>query len=143
MKRQIFITLLLIVNFLGGCQDFIFNRNIVGRYHLIATDSKAEMSLSYKLDDGNYIGIINGGIYALGNNSYYIIVKQHPYTPFPDSLNKQITNYFIIPIDKDISQYKVEENFIGPLNETEFVNQKEKLKIPKELAFNLVIKENE
>ncbi|MDP3915638.1 MAG: hypothetical protein Q8R96_18080 [Bacteroidota bacterium] len=143
MKKQKLLIFLLIMTHLSGCLGFVYNRKIVDKYWLIETDSKADMSLSYELGNENFIGIIHGGVYALGYNFDYIIVKQHPYIPFPDSINKLITNYYIIPIDRSISKYKVQENLIGPLNEIEFVKQKEKLKIPLDLEFQIVIEENE
>lgn len=141
MKRQLLNLLLLIL--LIGCQFFVYDRKIVDKYWLITIDTKADMSLCYELENGDFIGIISGGVYAVGNNSDYIIVKQHPYKLGSESINKSITNYYIVPIDRSISQYKVDKNLIGPLNEIEFEKQKEKLLIPKDLKFNVVIKGNE
>ena len=143
MKNKTLLISFLIMTLLSGCLGFVYNKKIVDKYWLIAIDTKAEMSLSYELGNGNFIGIIGGGVFALGNNADYIIVKQHPLIHFPNSINKQITNYYIVPIDRSVSQYKVQENFIGPLNEIEFAKQKEKLKIPIDLVFKIVIKENE
>lgn len=140
MKKQLLNFLLLIL--LVGCQVFVSDRKIVDKYWLITIDTKADLSLSYQLENGDFIGIINGGVFAIGNNAEYIIVKQHPYKFGPEPINKSITNYYIVPIDRNISQYKVEKNLIGPLNEIEFEKQKEKLMIPNDLTFNVVIKGN-
>jgi hypothetical protein len=118
------------------------NEHIIDNYYLLAIDSESDISISYKLNNGDYIGVVNGGIYAFGYNDDYIILKQHPLNKVGD-LIKETTLYYIIPIDKNISQYKVDQNKIGPLHEDEFFKMRNELSIPSNLIFSRLIKENQ
>ena len=138
-RKQIILFLLILI--LSGCQYGMHKEKIIDKYFLTYDDSKYDLSLSYDLGDGSFIGVVNYAVFAVGYNSNFIIVKNHPFVE-PDSINRTITNFFIIQIDRNISQFKVDENKIGPLSKQEFDKKRKELKIPDELDFTVVINEN-
>jgi len=138
-RKQIILFLLILI--LSGCQYGMHKEKIIDKYFLTYDDSKFDLSLSYDLGDGSFIGVVNYAVFAVGYNSNFIIVKNHPFVE-PDSINRTITNFFIIQIDRNISQFKVDENKIGPLSKQEFDKKRKKLKIPLDLDFTVVIDEN-
>ncbi|MFK7049804.1 hypothetical protein FLACOL_00457 [Flavobacterium columnare] len=123
---KILITLVLI-NLFFSCND-IENNKIIGRYYLVAVDTKDNMTIGYEIDEnGNTVDVVGETIFSIGNNDKYIIAKQHP------SRNKNIVNYFIIPIYKDFT-YSPEKGLIGPLSLNQFEAKRKELNISN-LAF--------
>ncbi|MBS4013171.1 MAG: DUF3997 domain-containing protein [Bacteroidetes bacterium] len=142
MKKIIKLFIFLLIILCLACQYLVYKKKIVDKYYLIATDTKSDMSVSYDLGDGSFIGIVNGGVYAIGNNSNFIIIKQYHLNRKENAINTQIIYYYIIPINPSISKFKVEENIVGPLDEINFNIQREKLDVPQDLIFKTYIKEN-
>ena len=140
-KQIIIIILLLLFPILSGCQFGMHKEKIIDKYFLTFVDSESDLSLSYDLGNGDFIGVVNDAVFAVGYNSNFIIVKNHPLVE-PDSINRTVTNYFIIQIDRNISQFKVEENKIGPLSKQEFDKKRKELKIPADLDFTVIIDKN-
>lgn len=136
--RYIYLIMLL---FFVGCSG-LDKEQLIGNYYLTAIDYVNEnMSLSYKLESGNFIGVVNPTVFALGYSKEYIIVKQHP-LEFSKPPNKSITNYFIVPIKDKIHQFP-DENKIGPLTALEFKEKRKALGISEELTFTKVIEDVE
>ena len=135
------IILFLLLPIFSGCQYGMHKEKITDKYFLTYVDTESMLSLSYDLEDGDFIGVVNDAVFAVGYNSNFIIVKNHPFVE-PDSINRTVTNYFIIQIDRNISQFKVDENKIGPLSKQEFDKKRKELKIPVNLDFTVVIDEN-
>ena len=125
---------------LTNCTGFIINKNIIANYYLVATDVPEDLALSYLASGAgdNYEDIILSNVCAIGYNSNYIIVKQHPRN-FPNLPDTTITNYYIVPIqvDKSIS---MKETIIGPLSLVRFNEKCRELNIPKEVVFVDAIK---
>ncbi|WP_178300428.1 DUF3997 domain-containing protein [Chishuiella changwenlii] len=118
---KIVITLALISSF-SSCNDIKSNQ-IIGRYYLVAVDTKDDMSIGYEVDEsGNTVDVVPETIFSVGNNDKYIIAKQHPNT------NRKITNYFIIPIYKEYT-YFPEKGVIGPISLNEFIEKQKELNI--------------
>jgi len=140
MKKKLFILLLLLPIF-SGCQYGTHKDKITDKYFLTYVDTESMLSLSYDLEDGDFIGVVNDAVFAVGYNSNFIIVKNHPFVE-PDSINRTVTNYYIVKIDKNISKYKVDENKIGPMTELNFNKKRKELKIPDNLDFTIDIDEN-
>lgn len=140
-KIKNIIYVLLTMEMLYSCQDLVFEKKVVDEYYLIATDAMEDMSLCYKFGSGSYVGVVDQSVFAVGFNSQFLIIKQHPFT-FPDSINRNKTNYYIITIKNIKSKYKAKESLIGPLNEKEFSKQREILSIPSDLVFTIIFEEN-
>ncbi len=118
-----------------SCGDFVINKNIVGNYYLIATDTEDGLDLSFHepSDDQNYATIISATVFAIGFNDKFIIVKQHPRT-FPNPPDMNITNYYILPLKKEID-WKSKNGLIGPLTLDEFNKKRKELNISNEVKF--------
>lgn len=133
MKQRILY--LLILSLLSGCLGFDIKQKVVGNYYLIATDEEEQLSLSYcePSDQNGCGGIIEGTVFAVGFNANYIIVKQHPRI-FPNPPNKNITNYYILPL-KDTMNWRTKNGLIGPLTLDQFNEKRKELNIPDSLKF--------
>jgi len=137
--NKIYIVLLL--SLLTGCQYGTHSKKVTDMYYLTYNDIKSEMSLSYYIGDNSFVGVVSYAVFAIGYNSDFIIVKNHPFTR-PNSIDRTVTNYFIVPLDYDISLGKVDENKIGPFSEKEFNEKRIELKIPSDLDFTIFVNEN-
>jgi len=122
MRKAIFITTL----FLTSC-GFANKTKVTGNYYLVAADANEQMSFCFHTpeDGSNYGDIVGSCVYAVGFNEKYIISKQHPTDLMHSNrLDKSITNYFIVPIEKDI--YTPNNK---PLNQFQFEQQRKRLGI--------------
>lgn len=126
MKKISLILALLLV----GC-GFVYDKPLVGFYHLIAIDTDEQMSVSYDLGDGNYIGRINETVFSVGWNERYIVAKQHP------NNNRSITNFYYLDIASDSKYADPSTSVVGPMSETEYSKKSKDLSLPN---FSLTIK---
>lgn len=134
--NHIFIISLLTFVSCTGLDD----EHIVDQYYLGTIDYVEEgMTLYYLLDDGNYVGVVDETVFAVGFNDEFIIVKQHP-AKFTNSPDKSITNFFIVPI-KDKIHKSPDENKIGPMPQSEFEIKRKELGIPDSLTFTKTLSE--
>ncbi|HET9058268.1 MAG TPA: hypothetical protein VFN30_15595 [Chitinophagaceae bacterium] len=125
---------LVIIFSLCGCNGFVREELVVGRYYLVAVDVPQDLDLSYKLEDGSYIGVVRETVFAVGFNDKYIIVKQHPFN------NRAITNYYIVPIYKE-NILSPEKGVSRALTLEQFNEKRKELRIPDEVAFTKEIEE--
>jgi hypothetical protein len=118
------LSLFLISCILSGCTGFVINKSILGNYYLTAPDVDKQLSLSYheNSDGGIYGTIIEETVFAVGINKGYIIAKQHP------SNNRNITNYFILPIKKGFD-WTTKNGLIGPLTINQFNDVRKDLRL--------------
>ena len=65
--------------FLASCSG-IGTKHLIGNYYLTKIDySDIELDLSYKIESsGDFLGVVNPTVFAIGYNDEYIIVKQRP-----------------------------------------------------------------
>ena len=131
MRSHFILTILLATVILSSCWGFAEEIQIIDRYHLLAVDIDTDMSLSYKLKDGNYVGIVDQTVFSVGFNDDYIIAKQHP-----DNDHNTI-NYFILPIIKNYT-YSPDDGLIGPLTMKQFETKTKELGIA-QLTFTKTI----
>jgi len=108
---------------------FDTKEKVIGNYYLVAVDDEAELSLDYcdPADQNGCGGVIESTVFAVGYNEKYIIVKQHPRT-FPNPPDKEVTNFFIVPI-KEGFNYRTMNNLIGPLTLEQFNTKRKELNI--------------
>lgn len=125
---------LIIAFSLSGCQGFVKDEKITGKYHLVAVDILADLTLCYKLEGGDYKGVLEETVFAVGFNDNYIIAKQHP------SNNRAITNYYIVPIYIDNPLFP-EKGVVGPLTLEQFNEKRKELNIPDEVTFTKEIED--
>jgi hypothetical protein len=127
---------------LSSCRDSAIKNNFYGNYFLIATDVGEDLALCYQehVDDPSYGTVVRATVFALGYNSHFIVVKQHPRT-FPNLPDKDITNYFILPIKKGFDWGDM-NGLMGPFTLTQFKNQSDTLHLG-DIKFTIVYKDLE
>ena len=118
-----------------GC-DFR-NKELIKGYSIASIDEDAANSIYYN-DNGFDVGVVNPTVFAVGYDSKYIIVKQHP-REFPNPPNKLITYYYIIPLVNKV-HLAPDKNKIGPLSLHEFELKKAELGVSRELDFTILYK---
>ncbi|MFM2283414.1 MAG: hypothetical protein RL222_918 [Bacteroidota bacterium] len=102
---------------------------IIDNYEVGWNDLESNRAITKSIDacEGCYDVIIDGYIFAVGNNDNYIIAKQH------QAFDTTITYYYIINLR--INRKNNRNGIYGPINESEFNVQKKKLNI-EHLKFN-------
>jgi hypothetical protein len=127
--------------FLSSCTGSAI-KNFHGNYFLIASDVGEDLGLYYQehIGDSNYGTVVGATVFAVGYNSKFIVVKQHPRT-FPNSPNKDITNYFILTIKKGFD-WREMNGLLGPFTQNQFRNQSDALHLG-DIEFTIVYKDLE
>jgi hypothetical protein len=127
--------------FCGSCGGLVIKENIFGNYYLIAADANEDLTLSYhdSSDGAIYGGIIEPTVFAIGFNENYIIAKQHPRT-FPNPPDKNITNFYILPIKKGFN-WRTKNGLLGPLTSNQFSQKRKELNISDSLNFTIELKD--
>jgi hypothetical protein len=74
---------------------------------------------------------MEGEVYAVGWNEKFILVKRHP------KCNQNVTDYFIIDIDRNRIAAPVLSGVFGPFNEHEFIQKRKDFGVPEGLDFSL------
>lgn len=100
------------------------------RYCLVALDSPTQMNLSF-YDEGYYSELIGPTVYAVGANEKYLVLKQHPAEKTPSSVNRAVTNYYIIVRTLSTDFEDRLKGVRGPLTQDEFEKLSGKLSLPK------------
>jgi hypothetical protein len=127
--------------FSTGCTD-MYVEHLVGNYYLIEADYvDIELSLSYKLKNGDYTGVVNPTLFAVGYDDEYIIAKRHPHE-FGYPVNKSVTHYYIVPLKYNVHA-SPDGNRTVPLSREEFERKRIELNISNELTFSRVFKKLE
>ena len=119
----------------SGCFGLFDNGtdHIVDNYDVIWIDLHAHRSLC------NTSEIVPAYIAAVGYNSKYLFVKQHPLTgEFDSKVLESVTNYYLIRRTKNNTQT---QPIYGPLSEKDFNKLCDKLEI-KDINFSTHYPEN-
>jgi hypothetical protein len=67
-------TLLTIMTFIASCDET--NKHIVDQYFI--TNFDGERSLTFRLNNGDYIDVVKPSVFELTHDKSFILVKQHP-----------------------------------------------------------------
>jgi hypothetical protein len=114
---------ILLISMLNSSCSFAYKKHVIGKYYLIGVDTKEDVTLSYKLSSGDFIGRAPAKVIACGYKDSLLVAK---------SLEHKNSNptYYIINMNRD-GEYAHEEVFrVGPLGESEFNKEwNEKLKV--------------
>ena len=132
INRIIFFLSIFFVGVITSCwyQGLAYKEQIQDYYYLIATDDEKYMSIAYNDYGGSaYLNIIPSTVFAVGYNENFIIAKRHP-SQFSEPINKNITNYYIIPIKNNPNN-----NAIGPLSLEQFYEKRKELNVPDSVKF--------
>jgi len=111
---------------LSGCGGigFAYKERLSDKYGLVAVDILEQMSVCEMLPDGGGVGVINETVFAVGWDEHYIIAKQHP------AGDKSITYFYILRVS--------DGTLTGPLDETKFTAERERIGVPAGLSFTLI-----
>lgn len=118
MKKIIIIILIsTTLIFLYLSLDFgLTAHKIIEPYYLTDVDYSENLSISYSLDDGSYVGVGPDSIFAFTHNSDYIFGKT------------KTQKYIIIPLI-DVVHISPDESYLGPYSLKEFNSEIENLGI--------------
>lgn len=118
--RQLYICLFCSL-FLTSCiGSAVYEKELVAGYELLAIDDMSGMCIAATI--GKYrVGVVDNTVFSVGFNQNFIIAKQHPFVN--NSVNKSLTNYYIIPINNKVN-VSPDENKIGLLTQEEFFIKK-------------------
>jgi hypothetical protein len=107
---------------LSSC-GFAYKEHVIGNYYIIGVDTKDDLSLSYDLHNGSFVGKAPERITEYGFNDTFLVAKVLEY-------GNSYPTYYIIDMMKD-SEYAIGGKFrVGPISESEYdSNWKQKLKI--------------
>jgi hypothetical protein len=110
--------------FCAGCS--LFDSGVEwrdGKYALIWIDLPDEVSLSYEVSEGGWVGLVEPRVFAVGADDRYVVAKQHP------GGDRLSTHYFIVDRRQDVVRHS-ERAITGPLTETEFQRKATELRLP-------------
>ena len=103
-----------------SCLGSEFERErITNDYYLTTTDNyNKDVYINFKLQNGDFVGVVSATVFSVGYNEKYIIARQHPFD-YPNKVDTSIIKYYIIPIYKK-STFSPEEGVLGPLSLRDF-----------------------
>jgi len=110
----IIVGLLQVVFSFSSC-GFAYQKHIVGRYYIIGVDDATNLSLSYKLNSGDFVGRVpsNTRIIECVYNDTFLVAKVQKY-------DKNHPTFYIINMIRD-SELAEERAFrTGPITESDF-----------------------
>jgi len=115
---------------LMGCGriGFDYQKQLSGKYELVAVDVLEQMDVSQSLPSGGAIGVIPPTVYSVGWDEHFIIAKQHP-NDASHHIDKSVTNFYILQVSNG--------TVTGPLVEVAFTRERAKLGVPASLSFTL------
>ncbi len=110
MRRIIISTLLYLIVFsVSGCRGFAYEKRMVGKYGLVATDVMEQMSVCKFHSNGATV-LIPKTVFAVGWNDDFIIAQQHPCEL--NRINREETCFYILRIsDEMVEKYSDEQSF--------------------------------
>lgn len=130
--QRIYIVLVFLL--LLSCSNF---DHIIDNYYFGSLGGiNSQTSVYYRLEGGDYLGVVSEGVIAIGYNENFIIVKQNPFSSRKKVENNRM-NYYIIPINNR-DEYP-DENRLGPFTENEFNLELIKLGVSENLKFTIHI----
>lgn len=121
--------------------DVTWDDKLIGNYYLLAIDSMSDMRVTYYPKNGSInFDITEGGIYEVGHDANFILVKA--YKTMIDSLgnslyryNRDITEYYIIPVNNTQSGLEAQENCFKLLTDKEFEAKRKELGVSDDITF--------
>jgi len=94
---------------------FVKDKQIIGKYQIVAVDIPQDACLAYEVESGDYVCLVPPKAVAYCKNDRYIFLKQ-----IPIENNDLDFDYYIVPILNDSLTIYPEDRIIGPLKEKEF-----------------------
>jgi len=137
--KKILLSLFIIIAFINiscGGFGFRYQKQINDKIYLIATDVMEQMTLSYKVSENSYVGLIDETVFEVQYDSNFIIVKQHPQNE-QNEIIRDLTYYYIIDLKSRNDPTTKPER----LSYKDFLNEKERLNLSNSLEFLISFKE--
>jgi hypothetical protein len=100
------------------------------RYVAMEVDTPGQMHLAFDNRDGTSLGLVDATVFAVGADTRYIVVKQHPATDGFGHFDRSVTNYFYIERTDSSDFRERQRRVIGPLSEQDFRGRAAALKLP-------------
>ncbi|MNS39369.1 hypothetical protein D3C72_716470 [compost metagenome] len=122
--HNLFYLLLLLVTSCG----FVEEKKITGNYYAIANDTHESRTLSYKINDDSYVGIVEACLHSVGISDHYLIAVQSP--EYSIAIDSSMLKYFIVSIKEEYTLFP-EEGIVGPLTKKECLDSAAALGIKK------------
>ncbi|RNC86537.1 MAG: DUF3997 domain-containing protein [Winogradskyella sp.] len=128
---------LLTILTLNSC--FVFDNDsdkIIGNYEVSWIDTPKTRAVCERFSSTGCSVLVSEYVYAVGHNSEFIIVKQHPTSGFENNyeIDTTKTNYFILDI-------REESKVIGPMTRLDFDKKVLELNISN-IAFDQIYPKN-
>jgi hypothetical protein len=110
--RNSLVISIIICLWIFGCHPFAYEKEVIRPYYLIGNDTKQDLTISRRLDNGDYIGRIPGNVVEYGVAGNYIVAKTN---------NRAAVSYYIVNMIND-NDYAQEQDFlVGPLSESVYM----------------------
>ena len=136
MRQLIFAATTLSIVITTGCLRKEYKKPIINGYYLYAYATNEDMTIMH-FDKYGGIEIIGATVFSVGFDTSFIIAKQHPCI-YPEKENKNITNYFIIPLKQPVI-WTAQNIAVGPLSLQQFIDMRKTLKVADTLQFNTTL----
>lgn len=107
---------------------FVEEKKITGNYYAIAIDTHESRTLSYKINDDSYVGIVEACLHSVGISDHYLIAVQSP--EYSIAIDSSMLKYFIVSIKEEYTLFP-EEGIVGPLTKKECLDSAAALGIKK------------
>ena len=142
MRTVIFLLFLFFMVVLIQSCGFAYKQHLTGNYYLIAVDTKEDMDVCYhnRKDDVLYTGITGASVHAVGYDDDFILVEA--YRALKDSMgiplpryDKNITEYYIIPVNNIQEAWDAQENKFGPFSKKDFETKRKELGVSDDIIF--------
>ncbi len=105
------------------------------RYVLIAIDTDEDMNLSFDPHDGVLVELVGPTVFAVGSDSRFIVVKQHPRVKKLASrfteMNRAVTNYWVVPRAASHHWGERDSGVRGPMSKSQFDSLDAQVGLPK------------
>lgn len=128
MMKKVLVNIVIIffeICFLSSC-EVIENKHVIYRYYVTSLQVPQDRQLSYKLEDGNYVGIVEPYLNKVGTTNSFLVVMQNPVNTF--EIDSAVDRYFLVPIRKEYT-LRPEEGVIGPMTKQDFLLKSSELNI--------------
>lgn len=99
---------------------------ITDRYYAVAIDHPKNLQLAYKVESGDYVGVVEPYLNKIGITSDYLIAIQSP--PYLNVVDSTQYRYFMVPIQKEYTLWP-EAGVIGPMDRDSFLAKSSALRI--------------
>jgi len=121
-----------LVVFLGGCpfMGLVYEEDLVDEYAVWAADGIEDAAIVRRhAQSPGAAGVVSPMVFAYAWNDDFIIAKQHPRKD--RNVDRGTTHWYVV----EVASRRVH----GPLDQAEFRDLQDKLKIPPELSFKTVV----